>query len=215
MAKTKTFYNVSFKSAFEERLAAGNIPSSAIAFIKDSREIWAQGMYYPCDYSAPLLVSTPTPNTLTYTDDFGYVRAFRIGQACVYPSAGTADGYGIALLKAVDNGVAVWQDLGAVLETAAEALAFSEEANAYAKAAYTNSNEAVNTANVAKSAVANLEGLAGTDTAQQTLAAQVTQIAQNASDVAILKEKHVLITEEEYEALELKDQTKIYMLYEE
>lgn len=167
------------------------------------------------DLYCPTLSSAPTSSTLTYTDTDGSVNTFQIGQPCVYPSASVDDGYGLAFLKAVEDGNAVWQDLGAVLSTAAEALAFSEEANAYAKAAYTNSNEAVQTANVAKDAVATLEGLANTDTAQQTLAAQVTQIAQNTSDVAELKEKHMLMTEEEYAALELVDQEKIYMLYEE
>ena len=215
MATFKTFYNESNRTSFDQQLAAGNIPSTAIAFIKDSREIWAQGVFYPCDFSAAVLSSAPSSSTLTYVDELGYVRGIRVGQACVYPSAGMTDGYGIAFLKAVVGGEAVWQDLGAVLNTAAEALAFSEEANAYAKAAYTHSNEAVNTANVAKNAVATLEGLANTTTAQQTLAAQVTQITQNASDVALLKEKHVVLTEEEYAALELVDQEKIYMLYEE
>lgn len=215
MATLKTFYNVSNRTVFDQQLAAGNIPSTAIAFIKDSREIWAQGVFYPCDFSAANLPAAPLSDTLTYTDSLGYIRPFQVGQACVYPSADIADGYGIAFLKAVNGEEAVWQDLGTVLSTAAEALAFSEEANAYAKAAYTNSNEAVQTANVAKNAVTTLEGLANTDTAQQTLAAQVTQIAQNTSDVAELKEKHMLMTEEEYAALELVDQEKIYMLYEE
>lgn len=215
MATLKTFYNVSNRTVFDQQLAAGNIPSTAIAFIKDSREIWAQGVFYPCDFSAADLPSAPSSSTLTYTDSLGYTRPFQVGQACVYPSADIADGYGIAFLKAINGEEAVWQDLGAVLSTAAEALAFSEEANAYAKAAYTNSNEAVQTANVAKNAVATLEGLANTDTAQQTLAAQVTQIAQNTSDVAELKDKHVILTEDEYAALELVDQEKIYMLYEE
>lgn len=215
MATSKTFYNVSNRSVFDQQLAAGNIPSTAIAFIKDTREIWTQGVFYPCDFSAANLASAPSSDTLTYTDSLGYTRVFRVGQACVYPSADIADGYGIAFLKAINGEEAVWQDLGIVLSAAAEALAFSEEANAYAKAAYTNSNEAVQTANVAKNAVATLEGLANTDTAQQTLAAQVTQIAQNTSDVTELKEKHILMTEEEYAALELVDQEKIYMLYEE
>lgn len=215
MATIKTFYNVSNRTVFDQQLAAGNIPSTAIAFIKDSREIWAQGVFYPCDFSAANLPSAPSSSTLTYTDALGYTRPFQLGQACVYPSADIADGYGIAFLMAMNGEEAVWQDLGAVLSTAAEALAFSEEANAYAKAAYTNSNEAVQTANVAKDAVATLEGLANTDTAQQTLAAQVTQIAQNTSDVAELKQMHMLMSEEEYAALELVDQEKIYMLYEE
>lgn len=215
MATLKTFYNVSNRTVFDQQLAAGNIPSTAIAFIKDSREIWAQGVFYPCDFSAANLPSAPSSSTLTYTDALGYTRPFQLGQACVYPSADIADGYGIAFLMAMNGEEAVWQDLGAVLSTAAEALAFSEEANAYAKAAYTNSNEAVQTANVAKDAVATLEGLANTDTAQQTLAAQVTQIAQNTSDVAELKQMHMLMSEEEYASLELVDQEKIYMLYEE
>lgn len=215
MATLKTFYNVSNRTVFDQQLAAGNIPSTAIGFIKDSREIWAQGVFYPCDFSAADLPSAPSSSTLTYTDSLGYTRPFQVGQACVYPSADIADGYGIAFLKAINGEEAVWQDLGSVLSTAAEALAFSEEANAYARAAYTNSNEAVQTANVARNAVATLEGLANTDTAQQTLAAQVTQIVQNTSDVAELKEKHMLMTEEEYAALELVDQEKIYMLYEE
>lgn len=215
MATLKTFYNVSNRTVFDQQLAAGNIPSTAIAFIKDSREIWAQGVFYPCDFSAANLPSEPSSSTLTYTDALGYTRPFQLGQACVYPSADIADGYGIAFLKAVSGEEAVWQDLGDVLSTAAEALAFSEEANAYAKAAYTNSNEAVQTANVAKDAVATLEGLANADTAQQTLSAQVTQITQNTSDIAELQDKHVVLTEDEYAALELVDQEKIYMITEE
>jgi len=215
MATLKTFYNVSNRTVFDQQLAAGNIPSTAIAFIKDSREIWAQGVFYPCDFSAANLPSAPSSSTLTYTDALGYTRPFQLGQACVYPSADIADGYGIAFLKAMNGEEAVWQDLGDVLSTAAEALEFSEEANAYAKAAYTNSNEAVQTANVAKDAVATLEGLANADTAQQTLAAQVTQITQNTSDIAELQDKHVVLTEDEYAALELVDQEKIYMITEE
>lgn len=214
MAKIQTFYNVSSRAVFDTQLAAGNIPARSIAFIKDKREIWAQGVFYPCDFSAGILPSVPTESSLTYTDGLGYERDFRIGQACVYASADLTDGYGIAFLKAIVDGSAVWQDLGDVLMRAEEALSFSEEANAYARAAYTNSNEAVDTANVAKNAVATLEGLANTDTAQQTLAAQVTQIAQNTSDIALLNEQHVILSESEYEALEIKDQTKIYMTHE-
>lgn len=167
------------------------------------------------DAYTPQLSTAPTSETLTYTDTDGSTCDFRIGQACVYPSADIDGGYGIAFLKAIVDGAAVWQDLGDVLNKANNAVEVSEEANAYAKAAYTNSNEAVNTANVAKNAVATLEGLANTDEAQTTLAGQVTQIAQNTSDIAELQEQHVLLTEDEYEAMELKDQTKIYMLYEE
>lgn len=91
----------------------------------------------------------------------------------------------------------------------------ASEANAYAQAAYTQSTEAVNTANVAKNAVATLEGLANTDTAQQTLAATVAQIEQNTNDINVLKEKFVVLSETEYTAIELKDPDKIYLVYEE
>lgn len=215
MATLKTFYNVSNRTSFDQQLAAGNIPSTAIAFIKDSREIWTQGVFYPCDFSAAVLASAPTSYTLTYVDDLGNERDFRVGQACVYPSDDIADGYGIAYFKAVEDGKAVWQDLGNVLATAYRALNTSEESNAYARAAYTNSNDAVSVANAARSAVSVLEGLSNTTTAQQTLASQVTQIAQNTSDVEILKTKHIFMTEKEYAELELVDQEKIYMLYEE
>lgn len=166
------------------------------------------------DAYTPVLDAAPSEDTLTYADTDSSVCDFRIGQPCVYPSAACADGYGIAFLKAVVDGKAVWQDMGDVLSRASQAVDTAMEANAYAKAAYTNSNEAVDTANVAKAAVAALEGLANTDQAQQTLAGQVTQIAQNASDIAVLQEKHQVITESEYAALEVVDQTKIYMLYE-
>ena len=91
----------------------------------------------------------------------------------------------------------------------------ASEANAYAQAAYTQSTEAVNTATVAKNAVATLEGLANTDTAQQTLAATVTKIEQNTNDIKVLKEKFVVLSETEYTAIELKDPDKIYLVYEE
>lgn len=35
------------------------------------------------------------------------------------------------------------------------------------------------------------------------------------SRIETLKQRHVLISTDEYDALEVKDQTKIYMLYEE
>lgn len=215
MATIKTFYNVSNRTIFDQQFAAGNIPSAAIAFIKDTREIWAQGVFYPCDFSAANLASAPSSDTLTYTDSLGYTRAFRVGQPCVYPNVSVSDGYSLAFLKAIEDGKAVWQDLGDILAGSEQAALIAQEANEYAQMAYTQSGEAVETANVAKQAVATLEGLANADEAQQTLAAQVTQIAQNTSDVALLKEKHQVMSEEEYESLELVDQEKIYMLYEE
>lgn len=214
MAKIQTFYNVSSRAVFDTQLAAGNIPARSIAFIKDKREIWAQGVFYPCDFSAGILPSAPTESSLTYTDGLGYERDFRIGQACVYESAALSDGYGIAFLKAIVDGSAVWQDLGDVLMKASESLALSEEANDYSRAAYANSTEALNQANTAIESIASLKGFSEADDVMVELAKEITKIEQNKTDVAVLKEQHIILSESEYEALELKDQTKIYMIYE-
>lgn len=214
MAKIQTFYNVSSRAVFEEQLAAGNIPARSIAFIKDKREIWAQGVFYPCDFSAGVLPSAPAGSTLSYTDGLGYEREFRIGQACVYASAELPDGYGIAFLKAVVDGSAVWQDLGDVLAKASESLALSEEANDYSRAAYANSTEALNQANTAIESIASLKGFSEADDVMVELAKEITKIEQNRTDVAVLKELHVVLSESEYDALDIKDQTKIYMTHE-
>lgn len=129
--------------------------------------------------------------------------------------------------KAVTDAIVSETDRAVVKETALEsrieahesiteqAAQDASEANAYAQQAYSRSTEAINTANTAKNAVATLEGLSNTTTAQQTLAATVTQIEQNTTDVNTLKSMFVYMTEAEYEALALKDPDKIYMLYEE
>lgn len=53
--------------------------------------------------------------------------------------------------------------------------------------ALSNSEQAVDTANVAKNAVATLEGLANSTTAMETLAGQVVQIEENKKDIFFLK----------------------------
>lgn len=90
---------------------------------------------------------------------------------------------------------------------------------AYAETLAIDSNErsqnAENTANSAMNAVRTLAGLSNTDTAQTTLAGTVAQIEQNTLDIKVLQEMFVLITEDDYELLEVKDPTKIYLMYEE
>jgi hypothetical protein len=166
------------------------------------------------DYT-PVLDMPPSSETLTYPDTDGTVCDFHIGQACVYPLPESPDGVGIAFLKKVVDGAAVWQDLGSVEKAASNAIAASQEAGTYARNAYANSNQALNMAQAAKNAVAALEGLGDATTAMETLASQVTQIAQNTSDIEQLNGQHVILSEEEYDSLELKDHTKIYMLFEE
>lgn len=89
----------------------------------------------------------------------------------------------------------------------------------YAETIAIDSNErsqsAETTASAAMAAVRTLEGLGNTDTAQTTLANTVAQIEQNSSDIKVLQEMFVLISEEAYEELEVKDPTKIYLMYEE
>lgn len=89
----------------------------------------------------------------------------------------------------------------------------------YAETIAIDSNErsqfAETTATAAMAAVRTLEGLGNTDTAQTTLASTVAQIEQNSFDIKVLQEMFVLISEEAYEELEIKDPTKIYLMYEE
>ena len=89
----------------------------------------------------------------------------------------------------------------------------------YAETIAIDSNErsqfAETTATAAMAAVRTLEGLGNTDTAQTTLANTVAQIEQNSSDIKVLQEMFVFISEQAYEELEVKDPTKIYLIYEE
>lgn len=94
------------------------------------------------------------------------------------------------------------------LDTASYAEVLAVDAN-------TRSQNAETVANSAIAAVRALEGLGSTDEAQTTLAERVAQIAVNSDAITVLQEKHVLISEDDYEALEFKDPTKIYLIYEE
>lgn len=79
--------------------------------------------------------------------------------------------------------------------------------------ASTDASEALRQAQISTDAIATLKGLENSDEAMALIAAEITKIAQNTSDIKALKEKIVVMTEEEYEALEDVDQAKIYMLY--
>ena len=45
------FVQAATREAFETKLEAGLISLYQIAFIEDTKEIWARGVYYPCPYS--------------------------------------------------------------------------------------------------------------------------------------------------------------------
>lgn len=182
------FYDVTDKASFERELAAGNVSNDAIAFIRSSREIWTRGMYYPCDFSAGVLEGAPSATTLTYVDASGYTRGFVAGQACVYQDWQQHGGYGVAVLKGVENGMAIWHDTGVYIRRLEGVETLASQSYAASQDAVTIAGEAREVANAAREAVATLEGLAGADHAQQVLAQQVAQIAQNTTDIASMKE---------------------------
>lgn len=209
------FYNVLNKESFEKKVQEGKILLSSIAFIPSTREVWTHGVYYPCDFSAPVLPSAPTAATLTYTDALGYIRDFRPGQACVYLVEGREGETGVAVFKAArTDGTALWEDLGKVRQSADEAVAVAREAEALSQDAYAYSTEALDIAATARGSVAALEGLADTTEAQKTLAALVTQIQDNTYRIARQEDRIQVLSESEYAALDVVDPSRIYMVYE-
>lgn len=188
MENNNLFYDVTDKAAFERELAAGNVSADAIAFLKSTREIWAKGVYYPCDFSAPVLDAVPTSATKTYRDTAGFVRSFAIGQACIYQDWEQYGGYGVAVLKGVKNGLAIWYDTGVHIRRLEEVELVAGQSYVASQEAVAIAGEAREVANAAREAVAALEGLANASTAQQVLAQQVGQIMQNTTDIASIKE---------------------------
>jgi hypothetical protein len=63
--------------------------------------------------------------------------------------------------------------------------------------------------------VATLEGLSDANTSAIVAASVVAKVEQNALDIQNILSSEVLLTEEEYEALEVKDPTVKYYIYEE
>lgn len=76
-------------------------------------------------------------------------------------------------------------------------------------------NQAMITADAAKNAVATLEGLSNVDTSTIVAANVITQVEQNTLKIQQIESNEILLTEAEYEALEVKDPTKKYYIYEE
>lgn len=111
------------------------------------------------------------------------------------------------------------QDITDILDSVAQS-----EANS--SSALTQSNQAKVTADVAKTqsdvaieSIKSLQGLSNADEAMVELAKQITQIAQNTSDIQLLRDRHQPpMTEEQFQAIEeageLKEGT-FYYIYEE
>lgn len=74
--------------------------------------------------------------------------------------------------------------------------------------------DAATIANAAKDAVATLEGLSNADTSTITAAQIVTQVSQNTLDIQNILSKEVILTSSEFDALETKDPTVKYYIYE-
>lgn len=76
-------------------------------------------------------------------------------------------------------------------------------------------DNAVTTANAAMEAIATLEGLANADTSIITAATVVAKVEQNTIAIQTMLAKEVLLTKEEFDAIEVKDPTVKYFIYEE
>jgi hypothetical protein len=63
--------------------------------------------------------------------------------------------------------------------------------------------------------VATLEGLSDANTSAIVAASVVAKVEQNTLDIQNILSSEVLLTEAEYEALEVKDPTVKYYIYEE
>lgn len=91
----------------------------------------------------------------------------------------------------------------------------AEAADRNATKASSDAAEALRQAKVAVDAIATLKGLENSDEVMVEIAKQITRIEQNVSDITKLQNQHELMTDEQFNALEQKDESKIYMIYEE
>ena len=90
----------------------------------------------------------------------------------------------------------------------------SREAQASADAALEKSIEAQLYSHVAIETVKDLGGLADPESSEAVIAQKVLQIEENTARVQALEEMHIFLSEEEFENLEVKDPTKLYMIVE-
>lgn len=91
----------------------------------------------------------------------------------------------------------------------------SREAQSSADKALEVALEAQMLSQVAIESVKDLGGLSDPEAAEAVIAQKVLQIEENTARVQALEEKHIFLSEEEFENLEVKDPTKIYMIVEE
>lgn len=111
------------------------------------------------------------------------------------------------------------EDIAGMAEDTAQAKANSEAALTQSSQAKVNADAALTTSNVAIESIKSLQGLSNADEAMVELAKQITQIAQNTSDIQALRDRHQPpMTEQQFtdleDAGELKEGT-FYYIYEE
>ena len=110
-------------------------------------------------------------------------------------------------------------DISEMTNDIAQAKANSEAALTQSNQAKVNADTAFTQSNVAIESIKSLQGLSNADEAMVELAKQITQIAQNTSDIQLLRDRHQPpMTEEQFQAIEdageLKEDT-FYYIYEE
>ena len=93
----------------------------------------------------------------------------------------------------------------------------ASNASVVATEAINKCEEAIETANLAKTAVATLEGLANADLSAITAAGVVTQVEQNKLDIESIRNSEELLSKDAYKELEKTgqvDPTKKYYIYD-
>lgn len=89
-----------------------------------------------------------------------------------------------------------------------------QDINSVAIDSANKAEDAATIANAAKDAITTLEGLSNADTSMITAASIVAQVSQNTLDIQNILSKEVILTSSEFDALETKDPTVKYYIYE-
>ena len=109
--------------------------------------------------------------------------------------------------------LATKEEMSEVEDKVSMSLEVAESAQEIAINAKNQSSEALRQAQVSTDAIATLKGLENSDEAMAIIAQEITKIAQNSSDIAALKSLIQVMSRDEYDAIEEKDQNVIYLIY--
>lgn len=113
------FIQAKTKAGFEAKLSASEVKPDSIAFIEDTREIWAQGVYYPM--SEIVTVSNlPGESLLSYNLE-GTNYKYRIGDECRFYDTDKQE-YRFYKLFDISDGKAKWGLVEGTTELATSSL---------------------------------------------------------------------------------------------